>query len=73
VTHYTQRPNRKADILAMLKSAKTRGLTTRQIADRRNVKSRGILDALRELAADGLVARTGERRDRSDVWVALDA
>lgn len=63
--------NRRDAILEMLRSAKTRGLSTRQIADRRGVQSRGILDVLRELAADGLVARTGERRDRSDIWVAL--
>jgi hypothetical protein len=55
----------------ILKGAGTTGLTTSQLALQTSWGRGAIGKALRELAADHLATPTGERRDRSDIWIAL--
>ena len=55
----------------ILKGAGATGLTTSQLALQTSWGRGTIGKALRALAADHLATPTGERRDRSDIWIAL--
>jgi hypothetical protein len=55
----------------ILKGAGTTGLTTSQLALQTSWGRGAIGKALRALSADHLATPTGERRDRSDIWIAL--
>ena len=59
------------EIHRILKGAGMAGLTAPQLALQTSWSRGTIGRALHELAADHLATPTGERRDRSDIWIAL--
>ena len=49
------------------------GLTASQIAMRTGKSKRTVNDAFNSLRKQNLATKAGYRRDRADVWIALDA
>jgi DNA-binding transcriptional regulator GbsR (MarR family) len=76
VLHFKGRMSKRnmsrKDILKILRSAKTFGLTASQIALRIGKSKRFVHTAFADLQRQNLVAKTGHRRDRAEIWIALD-
>jgi DNA-binding IscR family transcriptional regulator len=68
----TKRDMNREEVLKIVRSAKSNGLTAAQIALRTGKSRKFINQAFIELAQENLVTKTGFRRDSSNVWVAVD-
>ena len=69
----TKRDMNREEVLKIVRSAKSNGLTAAQISLRTGKSRKFINQAFIDLSQENLVAKTGFRRDSSNVWVAVDA
>ena len=69
----TKRDMNRDEVLKIVRSAKSTGLTAAQISLRTGKSRKFINQAFIDLSQENLVAKTGFRRDSSNVWVAVDA
>jgi ribosomal protein L17 len=68
----TKYDTNREEVLKIVRSAKSTGLTAAQIALRTGKSRRHINQVFIDLAQENLVAKAGYRRGNSNVWVALD-